>query len=170
MKTLLRRYLVLATLFFWQGGFLFYSAVVVPIGQEVLQTNPAGVSQGFITRQVTVYLNLAGLIALPLLLADALVGRPYVLWRQRFRLTAWVGMAITLALLAWFHPQLDTFLDSQLHIIEDRRNFRFWHRWYLWTSTVQWVCGLVYTFLMLLAWRHEDASTAAHPRPTQGSD
>ena len=29
--TILRRFLVLAALMFWQGGFMFYGAVVVPI-------------------------------------------------------------------------------------------------------------------------------------------
>ena len=35
MLILLRRFLVLAALFFWQGGFTFYASVVVPVGQQV---------------------------------------------------------------------------------------------------------------------------------------
>jgi hypothetical protein len=45
--------LTLIALFFWQGGFTFYASVVVPIGQEVF----GPLRQGFLTRQVTVYLN-----------------------------------------------------------------------------------------------------------------
>src|SRR5260370_16274673 len=64
MPTLVRRVLVLAALMFWQGGFTFYAAVVVPVGQDVLGSHLA---QGFITRQVTNYLNLAGGLALGIL-------------------------------------------------------------------------------------------------------
>ncbi len=38
MFRLLRRSLVVIALMFWQGGFTFYAAVVVPIGQDVLQS------------------------------------------------------------------------------------------------------------------------------------
>ena len=66
MLTLLRRFSVIAALMFWQGGFTFYAAVVVPIGQE----NLGHEEQGFITREVTNYLNLAGAAALLLLAWD----------------------------------------------------------------------------------------------------
>ena len=64
---LLRRFLVLVALMFWLGGFTFYAAVVVPVGQEDLGSH---LEQGFITRQVTKYLNLSGAIALLLLAWD----------------------------------------------------------------------------------------------------
>ena len=67
----LRRYLVLLALSFWQGGFTFYAAVVVPVGQEVF----GHLRQGFITRQVTVYLNLAGAVALLVLVWDLVAAR-----------------------------------------------------------------------------------------------
>jgi hypothetical protein len=35
--TTLRRFLALAALLDWQGGFLFYAAVVIPIGLDVLK-------------------------------------------------------------------------------------------------------------------------------------
>ena len=153
MRTLLRRFLVLAVLLFWQGGFLFYSAVVVPIGQEVLAS---GTSQGFITRRVTIYLNVAGGIALAPLLWDALPGGNKNRLRYRLRLLAWGGMALTLLVLARMHPRLDTFLDTDLGLVEDMQGFRPWHRWYLWTSTLQWFLGVTYMSLMLWAWRDED--------------
>ncbi len=68
---LLRRFLVLLALFFWQGGFTFYAAVVVPIGQHVF----GHLRQGFVTRQVTVYLNLAGAVALLILVWDLFAAR-----------------------------------------------------------------------------------------------
>ena len=72
--TILRRFLVLIALFFWQGGFTFYAAVVVPVGQQVLHSH---LRQGFVTQQVTNYLNLTGAIALvPLAWEAAVPGDP----------------------------------------------------------------------------------------------
>ena len=153
MITLVRRFLVLAVLLFWQGGFLFYAAVVVPIGQEILTS---GATQGFITRRVTVYLNVAGGVALMPLLADVLAGGDKSKLRKRLRLLAWGGLAATLVVLVWMHPRLDVFLDTDMQVVEDMRGFRPWHRWYLWTSTLQWGLGVVYVILMLAAWRGED--------------
>jgi hypothetical protein len=48
----------------WQGGFLFYASVVVPIGTDLLGGARA---QGVITARVTEWLNLAGLVCLGLL-------------------------------------------------------------------------------------------------------
>ena len=50
--TLGRRLLLLIGLMFWQGGFLFYAAVVVPVGTRVLGSET---EQGFITQSVTNY-------------------------------------------------------------------------------------------------------------------
>lgn len=154
MQTLLRRLLVLAALMFWQGGFVFYAAVVVPVGQEVLGSHR---EQGFITRRVTVYLNLAGGGALVLLAWDAAVSGEVSRRRYRARWLAWLGMALLLALLVWLHPRLDLLLDVETHTILDRRTFRAGHRTYLWLSTLQWACCLVYAGLALQAWRGEDS-------------
>src|SRR5215468_6101686 len=72
MFILVRRFLVLVALMFWQGGFTFYAAVVVPVGQNELGSH---LQQGFITRQVTDYLNLSGAIALFLLGCDVAASR-----------------------------------------------------------------------------------------------
>jgi hypothetical protein len=140
---------------FWQGGFLFYAAVVVPIGQEVLTS---GTTQGFITRHVSVYLNVGGAVALLPLLADVLAGSEKNRLLKGLRLFTWAGLAMTLALLVWMHPHVDAFLDSDMHVIDDMKGFRPWHRWYLWTSTVQWGFGVAYITLMLSDWRASDRS------------
>lgn len=148
------RFLVVAALMFWQGGFTFYSAVVVPIGQEMF-----GKRQGFLTREVTDYLNLSGAVALLLLAADVAVVRDRAA-RRWLRWAAWGVMAAGLALLVWLHPHMDQYLDLEATRIVDRRGFRFVHRWYLWTSTVQWGAAIVYILLTLQAWRRSDRETA----------
>jgi hypothetical protein len=166
MTAVLRRLLVLAVLLFWQGGFTFYASVVVPLGQEVLHSHRA---QGFITRRVTNYLNLAGAAALLPLAWDAAGCRDACRRRRLLRWACWVGMALTLAALAWMHGQMDALLDPEERSILSHRAFRPWHRAYLWVSTVQWAFALLYSLLMVLAWRQEDrAAAAAGPGAADG--
>jgi hypothetical protein len=153
---LLRRALVLAALMFWQGGFTFYAAVVVPIGQHLLHPP---LSQGVITRQVTNYLNLAGAVALVPLLWDAAVSGERSVCRRRLRSLSWAGLAATLGLLAWLHVRLDTMLDAVSQPV-DAAAFHAVHRVYLWTQTGQWGLALVYGALALIAWREEDRRRA----------
>ncbi|HTU90342.1 MAG TPA: hypothetical protein VMF69_09730 [Gemmataceae bacterium] len=150
---LLRRFLVLIALFFWQGGFTFYASVVVPIGQQVFGPS----RQGFVTRQVTVYLNLAGAAALLVLLGDLLVERDTSKWRRASRWLLWTGMVLTLLWLFQLHGQLDELLVVKGRIIRDADAFHLRHRLYLWVSTVQWACGLLYLWTILAIWRRRDS-------------
>jgi hypothetical protein len=159
MVTLSRRFLVLVALMFWQGGFTFYAAVVVPIGQDELGSHLA---QGFITRRVTNYLNFAGSVAMVPLAWD-IVADPSVK-RRRARGLCWFGMAAALAVLVWLHPRLDALLDLDSQTLLDRRSFRTGHRWYLWVSTVQWAFAVAYTALSVWAWKEGPAK----PRPASG--
>src|SRR5271156_6553534 len=61
IMTLVRRFMVLALLMFWLGGFTFYASVVVPVGADVLGSH---LRQGMITRHVAWYMNLSGIAAL----------------------------------------------------------------------------------------------------------
>jgi hypothetical protein len=153
---LLRRFLVLIALFFWQGGFTFYASVVVPIGQLVFDH----LRQGFVTRQVTLYLNLAGAAALLLLAWDVLAARDRLRWRRWSRLLLWAGMLLALMILHWLHGRLDELLVPKGRIILDEEAFRPQHRLYLWISSVQWAGGLLFLLLTLAAWRAEDRSAA----------
>jgi hypothetical protein len=158
---LARRYLVVAALMFWQGGFTFYAAVVVPVGQDVLGSH---FDQGLITRQVTQYLNLAGAVALLILLLDLLVPGNEGRWLRRLRWLLWLGMVALLGVLAWLHPHIDQYLDPVAREFIDRKAFRPGHRAYLWVSTVQWGFGLVYVGLTLWAWRQADRACPSRAR------
>jgi hypothetical protein len=156
MLTLGRRFLVLVALMFWQGGFTFYAAVVVPLGQEVLQSH---IEQGFITRRVTNYLNLTGAITLVCLAWDIRASRDAIGARRCVRWGAWLGMTVALVALVWLHPALDSLLEPEAKSVLDRAHFRSLHRLYLWLSTLQWACAVVYSMLTLAAWRAADRSS-----------
>ncbi len=153
MGTLFRRFAVLAALMFWQGGFTFYAAVVVPVGQHALHSP---LDQALITREVAIYLNLSGAAALLLLAWDAAISGDPSWRRRRLRWLSWVGMVVALGLLVWLHPRLDSLFDRENVLIQDYPTFRVGHRWYLWISSVQWGCGVAYALLTLRAWREED--------------
>jgi hypothetical protein len=158
MFVFLRRYLALAALLFWQGGFTFYAAVVVPIGQQVLGSH---LEQGFITREVTGWLNLSGVVALPLLAGELVLARDPCRVRRWLRASLWLLMALTLAGLYLLHARLDPYLDPVEHTLDNRQAFRPLHRLYLWTNTVQWLAAVVYLGLSLIVWRAEDHGSHA---------
>jgi hypothetical protein len=152
---LVRRFIVLAALMFWQGGFLFYSAVVIHIGQQVLDVAS---DQGFITRQVTDYLNLSGAICLVLLAWDIAAGGDASRLRQWGRWSLMLVMAATLGLLAYLHVRLDAHLDPAERLVLHHKEFYPLHRMYLWTQTVQWSAAMLYLALMVWAWWAEDVN------------
>lgn len=146
---------------FWQGGFTFYSAVVVPVGQSVLGSHR---KQGLITREVTVYLNLAGTLALAVLAWDIAATADSVT-RRRWRGVAWLAMVLAQVFLLWMHGQLSGLLDSEQAVLLDASAFRAGHRWYLWISTIQWGAGVVYAILTLWAWSQEDRNAGKSEIP-----
>lgn len=157
--TTCRRFFVLAALAFWQGGFTFYSAVVVPAGEEVLGSSR---QQGFVTRRVTNYLNAAGAVALPLCLWNLVISGAKTLG-NRLCWASWGGMAMTWLIQVRLHPQLDRLLQPEVMLVADERAFRALHEWYLIASTTQWVCCLAFLVLTLGAWRQEDAARSTRP-------
>jgi hypothetical protein len=150
---IVRRFLVLVALCFWQGGFTFYASVVVPIGTSFFRSS---LRQGFITRQVTWYLNLAAAVALVVLAWDVWAERDPAPWRRRARWGLWLLMALAQALLFALHPRLDELLQVRGMIVLDYEAFHPLHRTYLWTHTVQWGCVVLFLPLLLLAWRAVD--------------
>lgn len=144
--SLWRRFLVLSALAFWLGGFTFYAAVVVPVGQAVLRPSS---SQAFVTQIVTHFLNGACVLALAALLWEMIASRNE---RLRLRWLTWTGILISLAALVWLHSRLDVYLDVETHTIQDRDAMWPIHRLYLGISTFQWLCGVVHAWSLLAAW------------------
>lgn len=149
---LARRFAVILALLFWQGGFFFYTSVVVPTATDVI----GGLQQGFITRHVTVILNSTAAIVLGILLLGWFLDRASHKGRHGPTLFFWIGMAVCQLGLFWLHPQLDRLLDPDLSLVNNRHEFRFLHRIYLWVSTVQWGCAVLFLLLTLAAWRRRD--------------
>jgi hypothetical protein len=135
------RYLAMVSFAFWQGGFVFYAGVVVPLGTAMWGDR----TQGFLTRQVTPWMNVAGLVACGVFLLDSL------LWRRFRRLR--LGLALVLGAgvlyLIWLHPHLNTLMVPETETILDRRAFRMLHKIYLWLCTVLWMVSLVWLGLSI---------------------
>lgn len=157
MFALLRRLLFLWLLMFWQGGFFFYSAVVVQIGIALL----GDADQGLITQRVTNWLNLAGAVALAAWAWD-IAAEPSTPWLRRLRWWTWLSLAAMLVALAWLHIVMDGYMDPEAGRF-DRHGFRVLHRWYLWISTVQWMGSVVLTWWTLRVWQATREVSAKPP-------
>jgi hypothetical protein len=145
---LLRRFLVVQALLFWQGGFLFYSAVVISVGTDVV----GSWMQGQITRHVTDWMNGIGAGALVILAWDQLAN-PESRGCRRARWGLWLVLAASLVGLLALHPVVEGLLDGSGSASRGPyRTFYFWHRVYLYVATAQWVAGLAYVAVMLRAW------------------
>ena len=160
MSTVLRRLLLLLILMFWQGGFMFYGAVVVPVGSEVLSSHR---EQGFVTRSVTNYLNGAGTLCLVVWCWDIIQERHAALKWNRLRWLVWGFLVATLAIQGWLHLRLDELLDPKTFLIIDGAQFSHLHQWYLILSTIQWGCAIVLTGLTIWSWKESDAVVNRQP-------
>ena len=166
--TTVRRFLVFQTLLLWQGGFLFYTAVVVPEGTRVLGSAAA---QGAITTRVTDALNACGVVGLGLLAWDLGVTRDPAPRRTAARWWCWAVAAACQFVLVVAHQLLDSFMDPGRRFVVIRPPFYPVHRVYLWASTVQWLACLVFGWLTLRAWAAEGpgGARAAECRPEGAS-
>lgn len=154
MLTLMRRFLLIVTLCFWQGGFMFYGAVVVPVGSDVLGSHQA---QGWVTREVSIYLNLAGIAALVVWAWD--IAMDSASGRRWLRRDLWAFLALTLGLQFWLHVRLDDLLVPESFQILDPSRFRVLHSWYWTIGTVQGGVSLILmaaTLFFLASWRPLD--------------
>ena len=139
MQKVHRQYVATLAWAIWFGGLTFYAAVVVPTGTKVL-----GVSeQGFVTQQVTQWLNLIGAGALAILLWNT-VAQP-----SKLLLITWIVLAFLQLALFGLHWQLDGLLDSQARELIDPERFSGLHELYEFTSALQWLAGLAHLWYVL---------------------
>jgi len=151
---ILRRVLLLWLFMFWQGGFLFYGAIVVTIGSEVLESD---FKQGLITRRVAIAMNVTGAIVLFAWIWDLIAETKT---RRKRRWAIWLLLVLSVAWLAWLHPQMNTLIDAENRVLLERDYFRHLHRWYLRIATAQWVACVVFTVWTLQNWRAADRMIA----------
>lgn len=144
------RFLFLVSLLFWQGGFMFYGGVVVPVGGALLGSET---EQGFITQSVTNYLNMAGVVCLLLWLAELSLSRKTRL--QRIERSLWGLNSVALSVLVVTHQMMNKTLNREAFSINDPTAFDSLHKIYIGTSSVQWALSLVMLFLMLLRWNQQ---------------
>ncbi len=138
----LRRFLVFAAISFWLGGFTFYASVVVPIGMKVLGSH---LKQGFITQEVSHWLNVAGVGAILILGWNTHVLSKRAGGAIRFLLVATLAIIALIQIeLFVLHPFLDRLLDVTRHRVTDPETFDLLHRIYLLSATVQWGAGMVH--------------------------
>jgi len=135
---------------FWQGGFMFYGGVVVPVGSDVLNSHRL---QGFITQSVTNYLNLAGAACLAVWFWDVAVEQGSVRWHRRLLWSLWSLLVLALCLQVWIHSHMDELLDVESFRILDSTRYRFLHMCYLFISTLQWLGAIALTALSLRIWQ-----------------
>lgn len=159
MTTLLRRYLVLLTLAFWMGGFTFYGGVVISTANQVLGSER---DVGFVTQQVTNWLNLIGILALIILGISAWFERRGI--PRILMFLCWLALLVTQGGLFYVHTALDSRLETATHKIHGAMNIFFnWHRLYMATATAQWCAALAYLWLAVVLWRQADRQNVSTP-------
>lgn len=152
----LRRFAVFQAFLIWQGGFLFYAAVVVPAGTEVLGSAAA---QGAITARVTATMNEVAAVALVVIALDIRLGRDPGGNRSAARWWCWTLAIICQGLLFYFHLLLESFMDPERTHVVIVPPFRPVHRMYLWTISIQWFLCLLLAWFTLQSWRAEDRNS-----------
>jgi hypothetical protein len=153
---LLRRFLVVQVLLFWQGGFVFYGAVVVPAGTRLM----GAAGQGAITARVTDALNAIGFLSLAVLALELSLTRDPEPRRTACRWWAWGFALACQGVLLYSHLLLDAMMDDDRRRVLVRTAFDPLHRVYLIASTAQWVACLFLVWWTLRAWRAEDGAVA----------
>lgn len=152
----MRRLLAILAFAFWFGGLFFYALVVIPTAHGVLKSH---LRVGFITQQVSHWINYAAVVMLLLLMWEMVST-----WENRarqVRLVTWFLMAGAQAALFALHPVLDRHLDLQTKGISDPDRFYEFHRIYLIVTTVQWAAALGHLGGGLQAWKPTSPPQAA---------
>lgn len=162
--TRVRRFLLLLAIAFSFGGFSFYAGVVVPIGSAVLDAT----SQGFVTQQVSHFLNAAAGVMWLLLVWELVAERKLRPQRVTKQLSVLAGvLGLCCIALPVIHPWLDALLDADSFSISDGEEFYFRHQVYLWVSSLQWLVSLAVIWVLLSSWQQPSVEVDAATRNLQ---
>jgi hypothetical protein len=156
---LTRRFAVIFALMFWQGGFMFYGAVTVPVTRSIFESHPKPAPEpSLITRRVTQWMNLVGTFALLATFADCWAS---AVARKRWRWVGWLLMALPHPVIIWMHHEMSGQMDTQGFHSSPMLEFHHWHQIYLILNTIQWLGGMLFAVQSLMAWRAEDRAVLA---------
>jgi hypothetical protein len=127
-------YLKIIALSLWWGAFTFYAGIVVPVGMNILGSHT---EMGFITQQVTVYINIFSLIIF-LFFAYCLKNEEFTKGKLVEEITAISLIGFQLLLFLLHNSQTDL-LDFENHKIINQDNFYLLHRIYLIVESLIWL-------------------------------
>jgi prolipoprotein diacylglyceryltransferase len=148
---LIRRFMFLLALIFWQGGMMFYGGITVPVMRSKLSAKTEEPQRSAITQRVTQWLNLAGSVSLAIMAADIFLLQCIV---QTISL---MGIAVCLQFaLVILHRRLSEMMADPGFYDSDMSHFAPWHSLYLIMSTIQWATMLALLAVSLLAWQKQD--------------
>jgi hypothetical protein len=163
----LSRFVVVIAFAFWVGGFFFYSGVAVAVGTKVLGSST---SQGFITQQVTWWMNVSAVVALAIFLGNVATARRTSARNHLRTLAAtWLLMACLQAGLFALHPVLDRMLiPAEERVLTHARFYRL-HGVYLDLISVQQFTAILHLWVAMALWRREDVARATSRLPARDS-
>lgn len=132
--------LKIIALSFWWGAFTFYAGIVVPVGMKVLGSHT---EMGFITQQVTIYINVFSLIIF-LFYAYFLKNQGFIKHKlvEEITIISLIGFQLLLFLLHNYQTDL---LDFESKKVINLNSFYLLHRIYLIVEAFIWlaVSGLI---------------------------
>ncbi len=115
---------------------------------------------GFITQQVTRWLNLSSLVPMLIMWWNMRTDRAAESDRARLiRTCTWIIIAACQAGLFVAHPWVSRLLDTTRHHILDHDRFEVRHNIYETIVTVQWVAAMAHIWVTLQGWRVRDVNT-----------
>src|SRR6266542_4754949 len=130
---MMRRFLVILAIGFWLGGFTFYASVVIHTGHRVFGSR---LEVGFLTQQVTRWLNVSSVVGLTVLLWNGLADwKTAKTWLRASLALTWITMVAVQVALFGLHPVLDRMLDVETHQILQQSAFHSVHKLYMNLST-----------------------------------
>src|SRR5262245_27300032 len=139
MAKRLYRFLCLAGIAFWMGGFTFYALVVFPTGNHLL----GSIGKGWGPKRVTQWRNVLGGMSMGILVRGVR--------RSRLLAASWLVMAAALIALYALHRRLDVLIDGSLREVSDETRFYRWHQAYLVAVTIQWSAAVIHLWGLVAA-------------------